>query len=134
MEEKKYGDIGYVHKLDLDDVKMFEEITKTSKSENEKHFFRIMEYRQKHHCSPEYDYLLDSEKNPDKVGFTREWYDEYMLWIDGDEKMETNSLSFFLTMDLGKYIYERTGCQTLLEYLRSIDYSRIDYNADTEFL
>ena len=37
-------------------------------------------------------------------------------------------------MDLGKYIYERTGCRTLLEYLRSIDYSRIDYNADTEFL
>ena len=70
MEEKKYGDIGYVHKLDPDDVKMFEEIAKTSKSENEKHFFRIMEYRQKHHCSPEYDYLLDSEKNPDKVGFT----------------------------------------------------------------
>ena len=42
MEEKKYGDIGYVHKLDPDDVKMFEEIAKTSKSENEKHFFRII--------------------------------------------------------------------------------------------
>lgn len=132
MKEIKYGDVGYVHELDPDDVKMFDKIAKTSKSENEKHFFRIMEYRQKHNCSPEFDYLLDSETNPDKVGFTREWYDEYMLWIDGSESMETSSLSFFLTMDLSEYIYDLTGCRTLLEYLRSIDYSRIDYNADSD--
>ena len=134
MEEKKYGDIGYVHKLYPNDVKMFEEIARTSTSENEKHFFRVMEYRQKHHCSPEFDYLLNSETNPDKVGFTRDWYDEYMLWIDGRQSMETGSLSFFLTTDLSEFIFELTGCRTMLEYLRSIDYSRIDYNADTEFL
>lgn len=115
-----------------EDKMLFAKISAESTSENEKHFFRIMEYREKHNCSGGRDFLMDSMLNPDGIGFTRESYDSYLLFIDGSEKFETNTLSFFLNYDLSEYILERTGCRTMFEYLRSIDYSRIDYDGDTE--
>ncbi len=132
MEDEKHINVGHLHELDPDDVKMFGEIARTSESENERHFFRIMEYRERHNRSAGRDYLLDSNTNPDKIGITREWYDCYMLWIDGDEVFETDTLSYFLNYDLREYICDRTNCHTLLEYLRSIDYSGIDYEGDTD--
>lgn len=115
-----------------EDKILFAKIAAESTSENEKHFFRVMEYREKHNRSDGRDFLVDSMLNPEGIGFTRESYDSYLLSMDGDEKFETNTLSFFLNYDFSEYILERTGCRTMFEYLRSIDYSRIDYDGDTE--
>lgn len=68
MGKEKYGEIGYVNYLTDDDKQLFDTISKTSLSENEKHFFRIAEYRQKHNLSEGIDLLLDYEENPDWDG------------------------------------------------------------------
>lgn len=145
MKEKKYGETGYVNEIDADDRKLFDAIFRTSPSENEKHFFRIAEYRQKHNLSTGSDLLLSYEENPDGIGFYRFLYDWYMIQIDDRIcpaeyrsehpdiiEIECSSLSGMLECDIEEYISEKTGCRTMLEYLRSIDYNGINYERDSD--
>ena len=83
------------------------------------------------------DVLLNYAKNPDGIGIMRYDYDMYMFLIDiGNGRVEepwtASTLDSFLDIDLTKYIYERTGCRTMFEYLRSTDYEGIDYEADND--
>lgn len=120
-----------------EDQALFDQIAAESSSENKKHFFRVMEYREKHNQSTSGDVLLHFDKNPDGVGFMRYEYDGYLLIINtedgiGEEPLTADTLSIFLNVDIGEHIFEKTGCRTMFEYLRSIDYAYVDYEADYE--
>ena len=132
-----YGHIDGVWQISDEDRALFDRIAKESISENEKHFFRVVEYREKHNQSMSGDVLLNYAKNPDGIGIMRYDYDMYMFLIDiGNGRVEepwtASTLDSFLDIDLTKYIYERTGCRTMFEYLRSTDYEGIDYEADND--
>ncbi len=138
-KKRKYGTIDGVWQIDPDDQALFDRIARESASENEKHFFRVVEYREKHNQSTPGDILLDCRKNPDGIGIIRYEYDMYKFLILnveygwGKVLVSTDTLCSFLNMDMTKYhLYERTGYKTLFEYLRSIDYAGIDYEADND--
>ena len=83
------------------------------------------------------DILLDCMKNPDGIGFMRYEYDMYMLLIDSgegyaEEPLTVETIDLFLNEDFSEYWDGRTNCRTMLEYLRSIDYSVIDYEKDRD--
>ncbi len=137
MAKRVYGHIDGVWQISDEDRALFDRIAKESISENEKHFFRVVEYREKHNQSMSGDVLLNYAKNPDGIGIMRYDYDMYMFLIDiGNGRVEepwtASTLDSFLDIDLTKYIYERTGCRTMFEYLRSTDYEGIDYEADND--
>lgn len=137
MAKRVYGHIDGVWQISDEDRALFDRIAKESVSENEKHFFRVVEYREKHNQSISGDVLLNYAKNPDGIGIMRYDYDMYMFLIDiGNGRVEepwtASTLDSFLDIDLTKYIYERTGCRTMFEYLRSTDYEGIDYEADND--
>lgn len=137
MAKRVYGHIDGVWQISDEDRALFDRIAKESVSENEKHFFRVVEYREKHNQSMSGDVLLNYAKNPDGIGIMRYDYDMYMFLIDiGNGRVEepwtASTLDSFLDIDLTKYIYERTGCLTMFEYLRSTDYEGIDYEADND--
>ena len=137
MAKRVYGHIDGVWQISDEDRALFDRIAKESVSENEKHFFRVVEYREKHNQSMSGDVLLNYAKNPDGIGIMRYDYDMYMFLIDiGNGRVEepwtASTLDSFLDIDLTKYIYERTGCRTMFEYLRTIDYEGIDYEADND--
>ncbi len=137
MTKRVYGHIDGVWQISDEDRALFDRIAKESVSENEKHFFRVVEYREKHNQSMSGDVLLNYAKNPDGIGIMRYDYDMYMFLIDiGNGRVEepwtASTLDSFLDIDLTKYIYERTGCRTMFEYLRSTDYEGIDYEADND--
>ncbi|MCI7178541.1 MAG: hypothetical protein SOU95_00840 [Candidatus Cryptobacteroides sp.] len=137
MAKRVYGHIDGVWQISDEDRALFDRIAKESVSENEKHFFRVVEYREKHNQSMSGDVLLNYAKNPDGIGIMRYDYDMYMFLIDiGNGRVEepwtASTLDSFLDIDLTKYIYERTGCRTMFEYLRSTDYEGIDYEADND--
>lgn len=137
MAKRVYGHIDGVWQISDEDRALFDRIAKESVSENEKHFFRVIEYREKHNQSMSGDVLLNYAKNPDGIGIMRYDYDMYMFLIDiGNGRVEepwtASTLDSFLDIDLTKYIYERTGCRTMFEYLRSTDYEGIDYEADND--
>ena len=137
MAKRVYGHIDGVWQISDEDRALFDRIAKESVSENEKHFFRVVEYREKHNQSRSGDVLLNYAKNPDGIGIMRYDYDMYMFLIDiGNGRVEepwtASTLDSFLDIDLTKYIYERTGCRTMFEYLRSTDYEGIDYEADND--
>lgn len=137
MAKRVYGHIDGVWQISDEDRALFDRIAKESVSENEKHFFRVVEYREKHNQSTSGDVLLNYAKNPDGIGIMRYDYDMYMFLIDiGNGRVEepwtASTLDSFLDIDLTKYIYERTGCRTMFEYLRSTDYEGIDYEADND--
>ncbi len=136
-KKRKYGTIDGVWQIDPEDQALFDRIARESASENEKHFFRVVEYREKHNQSMPGDFLLDFRKNPDGIGIIRYDYDMYKFVIDtgdgwGDTPWILESINYFLNFDFSRYIYDRTGCRTLFEYLRSIDYAGIDYEADND--
>ncbi len=135
MANRKYDVIDGIWQISDDDKILFERIAKESASENEKHFFRIVEYREKHNQSTSGDMLLSCSKNPDGIGMMRYDYDMYMFLIKKDdgiieEPWTADTLSVFLDIDLSAHIFDRTGCRTMFDYLRSIDYKGIDYEAD----
>ena len=137
MAKRMYGHIDGVWQISDEDKSLFDRIAKESVSENEKHFFRVVEYREKHNQSMSGDMLLNYSKNPDGIGIMRYDYDMYKFLIDVgggivEEPWTASTLACFLDIDLGKYIHERTGCRTMFEYLRSIDYEGIDYEADND--
>lgn len=137
MAKRVYGHIDGVWQISDEDRALFDRIAKESVSENEKHFFRVVEYREKHNQSMSGDVLLNYAKNPDGIGIMRYDYDMYMFLIDiGNGRVEepwtASTLDSFLDIDLTEYIYERTGCRTMFEYLRSTDYEGIDYEADND--
>lgn len=137
MAKRVYGHIDGAWQISDEDRALFDRIAKESVSENEKHFFRVVEYREKHNQSMSGDVLLNYAKNPDGIGIMRYDYDMYMFLIDiGNGRVEepwtASTLDSFLDIDLTKYIYERTGCRTMFEYLRSTDYEGIDYEADND--
>lgn len=137
MGKRKYGSIDGIWQISDEDKALFEKIAKESGSENEKHFFRIVEYREKHNQSSTGDILLDCMKNPDGIGFMRYEYDMYMLLMDSgegyvEEPLTVETLDLFLNEDFSEYWAGRTNCHTMLEYLRSIDYSVIDYEKDRD--
>ena len=137
MAKRVYGHIDGVWQISDEDRALFDRIAKESVSENEKHFFRVVEYSEKHNQSMSGDVLLNYAKNPDGIGIMRYDYDMYMFLIDiGNGRVEepwtASTLDSFLDIDLTKYIYERTGCRTMFEYLRSTDYEGIDYEADND--
>lgn len=137
MGKRKYGSIDGIWQISDEDKALFEKIAKESRSENEKHFFRIVEYREKHNQSSIGDILLDCMKNPDGIGFMRYEYDMYMLLIDSgegyaEEPLTVETIDLFLNEDFSEYWDGRTNCRTMLEYLRSIDYSVIDYEKDRD--
>ena len=137
MAKRVYGHIDGVWQISDEERALFDRIAKESVSENEKHFFRVVEYREKHNQSMSGDVLLNYAKNPDGIGIMRYDYDMYMFLIDiGNGRVEepwtASTLDSFLDIDLTKYIYERTGCRTMFEYLRSTDYEGIDYEADND--
>ena len=137
MAKRVYGHIDGVWQISDEDRALFDRIAKESVSENEKHFFRVVEYREKHNQSMSGDVLLNYAKNPDGIGIMRYDYDMYMFLIDiGNGRVEepwtASTLDSFLDIDLTKYIYERTGCRTMFEYLRSTDYEGFDYEADND--
>ena len=137
MAKRVYGHIDGVWQISDEDRALFDRIAKESVSENEKHFFRVVEYREKHNQSMSGDVLLNYAKNPDGIGIMRYDYDMYMFLRDiGNGRVEepwtASTLDSFLDIDLTKYIYERTGCRTMFEYLRSTDYEGIDYEADND--
>ena len=137
MAKRKFGIVDGVWQISDEDKALFDRIAKESASENEKHFFRVVEYREKHNQSMSGDVLLNYAKNPDGIGIMRYDYDMYMFLIDiGNGRVEepwtASTLDSFLDIDLTKYIYERTGCRTMFEYLRSTDYEGIDYEADND--
>ncbi len=137
MAKRKYGIVDGVWQISDEDRALFDRIAKESASENEKHFFRVVEYREKHNQSMSGDVLLNYSNNPDGIGIMRYDYDLYMFLIDMgngliEEPWTADTLSTFLDIDLSDYIFERTGCRTMFEYLRSIDYNGIDYEADND--
>lgn len=137
MGKRKYGSIDGIWQISDEDKALFDKIAKESESENEKHFFRIVEYREKHNQSSTGDILLDCMKNPDGIGFMRYEYDMYMLLIDSgegyaEEPLTVETLDLFLNEDLSEYLAGRTTCRTMQEYLRSIDYNGIDYENDRD--
>lgn len=137
MAKRMYGHIEGVWQISDEDKALFDRIAKESVSENEKHFFRVVEYRERHNQSMPGDVLLNYAKNPDGIGIMRYDYDMYKFLIDVgggivEEPWTASTLACFLDIDLSKYIYERTGCRTMFEYLRSTDYKGIDYEADND--
>lgn len=137
MAKRKYGIVDGVWQISDEDRALFDRIAKESASENEKHFFRVVEYREKHNQSMSGDVLLNYSNNPDGIGIMRYDYDLYMFLIDMgngliEEPWTADTLSTFLDIDLSDYIFEKTGCRTMFEYLRSIDYNGIDYEADND--
>lgn len=137
MAKRKFGIVDGVWQISDEDKALFDRIAKESVSESEKHFFRVIEYREKHNQSMSGDVLLNYSNNPDGIGIMRYDYDLYMFLIDMgngliEEPWTADTLSTFLDIDLSDYIFERTGCRTMFEYLRSIDYNGIDYEADND--
>lgn len=137
MAKRKFGIVDGVWQISDEDKALFDRIAKESVSESEKHFFRVIEYREKHNQSMSGDVLLNYSNNPDGIGIMRYDYDMYMFLIDMgngliEEPWTADTLSTFLDIDLSDYIFERTGCRTMFEYLRSIDYNGIDYEADND--
>ena len=82
MAKRVYGHIDGVWQISDEDRALFDRIAKESVSENEKHFFRVVEYREKHNQSMSGDVLLNYAKNPDGIGIMRYDYDMYMFLID----------------------------------------------------
>jgi hypothetical protein len=137
MAKRKFGIVDGVWQISDEDKALFDRIAKESVSESEKHFFRVIEYREKHNQSMSGDVLLNYSNNPDGIGIMRYDYDMYMFLIDMgngliEEPWTADTLSTFLDIDLSDYIFERTGCRTMFEYLRSTDYNGIDYEADND--
>lgn len=137
MAKRKFGIVDGVWQISDEDRALFDRIAKESVSESEKHFFRVIEYREKHNQSMSGDVLLNYSNNPDGIGIMRYDYDMYMFLIDMgngliEEPWTADTLSTFLDIDLSDYIFERTGCRTMFEYLRSTDYNGIDYEADND--
>ena len=137
MAKRKFGIVDGVWQISDEDKALFDRIAKESVSESEKHFFRVIEYREKHNQSMSGDVLLNYSNNPDGIGIMRYDYDMYMFLIDMgngliEEPWTADTLSTFLDIDMSDYIFERTGCRTMFEYLRSIDYNGIDYEADND--
>ena len=71
MAKRKYGIVDGVWQISDEDRALFDRIAKESASENEKHFFRVVEYREKHNQSMSGDVLLNYSNNPDGIGRMR---------------------------------------------------------------
>lgn len=128
--------MGNVKKYELQecDKQLFERMKKEAVSENERRFFKEMEYRQQYHLTAR-DILLDLDKTEAKIGFYRFDTGWYMLMVEswGPDGffMEYVCLYDFL---FDVYISEiRPQFKNMLEYLRSIDYEGINYHADQDW-
>ena len=107
---------------------------KEAVSENERRFFKEMEYRQQYHLTTN-DFLLQIDESEEKIGFYRFNTEWYMLtvesWCPDGFLMEYGCLSDFL---FDGYISEiRPQFRNMLKYLRSIDYEGINYHADQDW-
>ena len=116
------------------DKPLFERMKKEAVSENERRFFKEMEYRQQYHPTTN-DFLLQIDDTEEKIGFYRFSTDSYMLTVDswGPDGflMEYGCLSDFLFSNSIREI--RPQFKNMLEYLRSIDYEGINYHADQDW-
>lgn len=116
------------------DKPLFERMKKEAVSENERRFFKEMEYRQQYHPTTN-DFLLQIDDTEEKIGFYRFSTDSYMLTVDswGPDGflMEYGCLSDFLFSNSISEI--RPQFKNMLEYLRSIDYEGINYHADQDW-
>ena len=116
------------------DKPLFERMKKEAVSENERRFFKEMEYRQQYHPTTN-DFLLQIDDTEEKIGFYRFSTDFYMLTVDswGPDGflMEYGCLSDFLFSNSISEI--RPQFKNMLEYLRSIDYEGINYHADQDW-
>ena len=122
------------YELEECDRQLFERMKKEAVSENERRFFKEMEYRQQYHLTAR-DILLDLDNTEAKIGFYRFDYGWYMLmtgeWGTDGLFMEYVCLYDFL---FDNYISEiRPQFKNMLEYLRSIDYEGINYHADQDW-
>lgn len=121
--------------LDKQDKELFERMKKEAVSENERSFFKEMEYRQQYHLTAR-DWLLFPNKTEAKIGFYRFDTGWYML-VTGEWgksfMVEYVSLSDFLFDDWSQYKEFNSPFNNMLEYLRSIDYEGIDYHADQDW-
>lgn len=123
--------------LDASDKELFARMKKEAVSENERRFFKEMEYRQQYHLTAR-DWLLFPNNTEAKIGFYRFDTGWYMLVIGewGSENgfsVEYTSLSDFLSDDWSQYKEIKAHFKNMLEYLRSIDYEGIDYQADQDW-
>ena len=116
------------------DKELFKRMKKEAVSENERRFFKEMEYRQQYHLTT-LDDLLPPENTEAKIGFYRFDTDGYMLLVGRWENhvSEYGTLND-LMFDEWEQIEEiNSPFHNMLEYLRSIDYNGIDYNADSDW-
>ena len=123
--------------LDKSDKELFERMKKEAVSENERRFFKEMEYRQQYHLTAR-DWLLFPNKTEAKIGFYRFDAGWYMLVIGewGSKNSflaEYTSLSDFLFDNWNQYKEINSQFNNMIEYLRSIDYAGIDYQADQDW-
>ena len=122
------------YELDEKDKELFKRMKKEAVSENERRFFKEMEYRQQYHLTT-LDDLLPPENTETKIGFYRFNTDGYMLLVGRWENhvSEYGTLND-LMFDEWEQIEEiNSPFHNMLEYLRSIDYNGIDYNADSDW-
>lgn len=122
------------YELEECDKQLFKRMKKEAVSENERRFFKEMEYRQQYHLTTN-DFLLQIDESEEKIGFYRFNTEWYMLtvesWCPDGFLMEYGCLSDFL---FDGYISEiRPQFRNMLEYLRSIDYEGINYHADQDW-
>lgn len=123
--------------LNESDKELFERMKKESVSENERRFFKEMEYRQQYHPTAR-DILLNLDKTDAKIGFYRFDTGWYMLatgsWgYRNGFFVEYACLSNFLFDDWNEHEEINSPFNNMLEYLRSIDYEGIDYHADQDW-
>ena len=131
--------MGNVKKYELQecDKQLFERMKKEAVSENERRFFKEMEYRQQYHLTAQ-DNLLDFFNTEAKIGFYRFDTGWYMLEIDYWDRnngyaVEYECLYDFLFDEWKNHKQIKSTFKNMLEYLRSIDYEGINYHADQDW-
>lgn len=111
------------------DKSLFENMEGNYVSDAEAVFFRNMKYKQEYEPSLANDVIVSENDNPDELYLVRVEYDEYLIGKGKDETSEIHlmNLSEALSTNL-KLIGVGNGDTTLLEWLRSNDYSYVRYN------
>ncbi len=116
-----------------EDEKLFEAMENSYTSERERVFFETMHVKMLTECAPCGEELLWDSENEDKIYFTRDGYDEFIV---GSRK---NGLKYEHFMNLSETLSANLKSLTdrnitMLQWLRKRDYKDIVYNHNNAYL
>lgn len=111
------------------DIELFAKMRTDSISPEEFNFFQNMQFKEEHEVTLSNDVIMSENDNVDNIYIVREVYDEYVIGCASHPNNEIHvmNLSEALNVNLSEIGVSNKN-ETILDWLRSINYAGISYN------